>query len=137
MAPEPDSGEQSYKGLGWLEGRVTLITGGDSGIGRAVCLAFAREGADVAVSFLSEGDDAQQVKRVVEDAGRKALLLPGDLSVEAQCRKLVEDTAKRFGRVDILVNNAAYQGAAVERFGDFGQRGGAGRDGVTGGRLLA
>ncbi|WP_141594561.1 SDR family oxidoreductase [Myxococcus sp. AB056] len=119
MAPEPDYGEQSYKGLGRLEGRVALITGGDSGIGRAVCLAFAREGADVAVSFLSEGDDAQQVKRVVEDAGRKALLLPGDLTVEAQCRKLVEDTVKRFGRIDILVNNAAYQGEAVERFEDF------------------
>ncbi|WNZ63326.1 SDR family oxidoreductase [Myxococcus sp. MxC21-1] len=119
MAPEPDYGEQSYKGLGRLEGRVALITGGDSGIGRAVCTAFAREGADVAVSFLSEGDDAQQVKRVVEDAGRKALLLPGDLSVEAQCRKLVEDTVKRFGRIDILVNNAAYQGEAVERFEDF------------------
>lgn len=119
MSPEPDYGEQSYKGLGRLEGRVALVTGGDSGIGRAVCLAFAREGADVAVSFLSEGDDAQQVKRVVEDAGRKALLLPGDLSVEAQCRKLVEDTVKRFGRIDILVNNAAYQGEAVERFEDF------------------
>ncbi|WP_163784856.1 SDR family oxidoreductase [Myxococcus vastator] len=119
MSPEPDYGEQSYKGLGRLEGRVALVTGGDSGIGRAVCLAFAREGADIAVSFLSEGDDAQQVKRVVEDAGRKSLLLPGDLTVEAHCRKLVEDTVKRFGRIDILVNNAAYQGEAVERFEDF------------------
>ncbi|ATB45511.1 SDR family oxidoreductase [Corallococcus macrosporus] len=119
MSPEPDYGEQSYKGLGRLEGRVALVTGGDSGIGRAVCLAFAREGADIAVSFLSEGDDAQHVKRVVEDAGRKALLLPGDLTVEAHCRKLVEDTVKRFGRIDILVNNAAYQGEAVERFEDL------------------
>ncbi|WIG95105.1 SDR family oxidoreductase [Myxococcus sp. SDU36] len=119
MSPEPDYGEQSYKGLGRLEGRVALVTGGDSGIGRAVCLAFAREGADIAVSFLSEGDDAQQVKRVVEDAGRKSLLLPGDLTVEAHCRKLVEDTVKRFGRIDILVNNAAYQGEAVERFEDL------------------
>ncbi|WP_426757155.1 SDR family oxidoreductase [Myxococcus sp. Y35] len=119
MTPEPDYGEQSYKGLGRLKDRVALVTGGDSGIGRAVCLAFAREGADIAVSFLSEGDDAQQVKRVVEEAGRKALLLPGDLSVEAHCRKLVEDTVKRFGRIDILVNNAAYQGEAVERFEDL------------------
>ncbi|MCP3144211.1 SDR family oxidoreductase [Pyxidicoccus xibeiensis] len=116
MEPEPDYGEQSYKGFGRLKDRVALVTGGDSGIGRAVCLAFAREGADVAVSFLSEADDANHVKRFVEDAGRQALLLPGDLSVEAHCRKLVEDTVKRFGRIDILVNNAAYQGKVVEKF---------------------
>ncbi|GEN05396.1 hypothetical protein SAMN05443572_1011058 [Myxococcus fulvus] len=116
MSPEPDYGEQSYKGLGRLKDRVALVTGGDSGIGRAVCLAFAREGADVAVSYLSEGDDARQVQRVVEDAGRSALLLPGDLAVEAKCRELVEATVKRFGRIDILVNNAAFQGKAVEEF---------------------
>ncbi len=119
MSPEPDYGEQSYKGLGRLTDRVALVTGGDSGIGRAVCLAFAREGADVAVSFLNEGEDAKHVQRVVEDAGRKALLLPGDLSVEAHCREVVEDTVKRFGRIDILVNNAAFQGKAVERFEDL------------------
>ncbi|QSQ20185.1 SDR family oxidoreductase [Pyxidicoccus parkwayensis] len=119
MEPQPDYGEQSYKGLGRLTDRVALVTGGDSGIGRAVCLAFAREGADLAVSFLNEGDDANHVKRVVEDAGRKALLLPGDLSLEAHCRKVVEDTVKRYGRIDILVNNAAFQGQAVEKFEDL------------------
>jgi len=116
MDPQPDYGEQSYKGLGRLKDRVALVTGGDSGIGRAVCLAFAREGADLAVAFLNEADDANHVKRIVEDAGRQALLLPGDLAVEAQCRKLVEDTVKRFGRIDILVNNAAFQGPQVEKF---------------------
>jgi NAD(P)-dependent dehydrogenase (short-subunit alcohol dehydrogenase family) len=98
---------------------VALVTGGDSGIGRAVCLAFAREGADLAVSFLNESDDANHVKRFVEDAGRQALLLPGDLALEAHCRKVVEDTVKRFGRIDILVNNAAFQGPAVEKFEDL------------------
>jgi NAD(P)-dependent dehydrogenase (short-subunit alcohol dehydrogenase family) len=116
MEPQPDYGEQSYKGFGRLKDRVALVTGGDSGIGRAVCLAFAREGADLAVSFLNESDDANHVKRVVEDAGRQSLLLPGDLSVEAHCRKVVEDTVKRFGRIDILVNNAAFQGPSVEKF---------------------
>jgi NAD(P)-dependent dehydrogenase (short-subunit alcohol dehydrogenase family) len=119
MEPQPDYGEQSYKGLGRLTDRVALVTGGDSGIGRAVCLAFAREGADLAVSFLNESDDANHVKRVVEDAGRQALLLPGDLALEAHCRKVVEDTVKRFGRIDILVNNAAFQGAQVEKFEDL------------------
>jgi NAD(P)-dependent dehydrogenase (short-subunit alcohol dehydrogenase family) len=116
MDPQPDYGEKTYKGLGRLTDRVALVTGGDSGIGRAVCLAFAREGADLAVSFLNESDDANHVKRFVEDAGRQALLLPGDLAVEAHCRKLVEDTVKRFGRIDILVNNAAFQGQQVEKF---------------------
>ncbi|NMO23666.1 SDR family oxidoreductase [Pyxidicoccus fallax] len=116
MEPQPDYGEKTYKGLGRLTDRVALVTGGDSGIGRAVCLAFAREGADLAVSFLNEGDDANHVKRFVEDAGRQALLLPGDLSVEAHCRKLVEETVKRYGRIDILVNNAAFQGPQVEKF---------------------
>jgi hypothetical protein len=116
MDPQPDYGEQSYKGFGRLKDRVALVTGGDSGIGRAVCLAFAREGADLAVSFLNESEDAQQVQRITEEAGRQALLLPGDLSVEAHCRKLVEDTVKRFGRIDILVNNAAFQGHSVEKF---------------------
>ncbi|HZI12788.1 MAG TPA: SDR family oxidoreductase [Myxococcus sp.] len=116
MDPQPDYGEQSYKGFGRLKDRVALVTGGDSGIGRAVCLAFAREGADLAVSFLNESEDAKQVQRITEEAGRQALLLPGDLSVEAHCRKLVEDTVKRFGRIDILVNNAAFQGHSVEKF---------------------
>jgi hypothetical protein len=119
MEPQPDYGEQSYKGFGRLKDRVALVTGGDSGIGRAVCLAFAREGADLAVSFLNESDDAKHVQRITEEAGRQALLLPGDLSLEAHCRKVVEDTVKRFGRIDILVNNAAYQGHSVEKFEDI------------------
>ncbi len=119
MSPQPDYGEQSYKGFGRLKDRVALVTGGDSGIGRAVCLAFAREGADLAVSFLNEGEDARHVQRITEEAGRQALLLPGDLSVEAHCRKLVEDTVKRFGRIDVLVNNAAFQGQSVEKFEDL------------------
>lgn len=119
MEPEPDYGEQSYKGLGRLQDRVALVTGGDSGIGRAVCLAFAREGADVAFAFLSEGDDADHTRRVIESSGRQALPLAGDLALEATCKRIVEDTVKRFGRIDVLVNNAAYQGKAVERFEDL------------------
>ncbi|RYZ36921.1 MAG: SDR family oxidoreductase [Myxococcaceae bacterium] len=116
MSPEPDYGEQSYKGLGRLKDRVALVTGGDSGIGRAVCLAFAREGADVAFAYLNEGDDANHTRRVVEASGRQALALSGDMALEATCKKLVEDTVKRFGRIDVLVNNAAFQGKAVEKF---------------------
>jgi NAD(P)-dependent dehydrogenase (short-subunit alcohol dehydrogenase family) len=116
MNPRPDYGEQSYKGSGRLIGRVALITGADSGIGRAVALAFAREGADVAIGYLSEDTDAQETKRVVEEAGRTALLLSGDIAEPATCERLVADTVKRFGRLDILVNNAAYQGPSVEKF---------------------
>ena len=116
MQPEPDYGEQTYRGFGRLKDRVALVTGADSGIGRAVALAFAREGAHVAISYLNEHDDAQETRRVVEEAGRRALLLPGDLSEEAQCRRAVEETVKQFGRIDILVNNAALQGEAVEKF---------------------
>jgi NAD(P)-dependent dehydrogenase (short-subunit alcohol dehydrogenase family) len=110
MDPEPDYGEESYRGSGRLEGRRALITGGDSGIGRAVALAFAREGADVAISYLpDEQPDADETVRVVEDSGRKALALPGDVTSEAYCREIVERTAAEFGGIDILVNNAAYQ----------------------------
>jgi NAD(P)-dependent dehydrogenase (short-subunit alcohol dehydrogenase family) len=116
MTPAPDSGAESYRGFQRLTDRVALVTGGDSGIGRAVALAFAREGADVAIAYLNEHDDAGETRRVVEDAGRAALTLPGDLSDEAQCRDVIEQTVARFGRIDILVNNAAYQGPAVERF---------------------
>jgi len=119
MTPAPDYGAATYRGFGRLTDRVALITGADSGIGRAVALAFAREGADVAVAYLSEHEDAEQTKRVVEEAGRTALLLPGDLSAEAHCRSLVEQTVARFGRLDVLVNNAAYQGPAVERIEDL------------------
>jgi NAD(P)-dependent dehydrogenase (short-subunit alcohol dehydrogenase family) len=116
MRPRPDHGEASYVGHGRLEGRAALVTGGDSGIGRAVALAFAREGADVAISYLEEHEDAEETRRIVEAAGRAALLLPGDLASEAQCARVVRDTVARFGRLDVLVNNAAYQGRQLERF---------------------
>ena len=119
MTPRPDYGADSYKGLGRLKGRVALVTGGDSGIGRAVCLAFAREGADVAFGYLNEDQDAAETRRVVEAAGHQVVSFAGDLTDEAVCRQLIEDTVKRFGRIDVLVNNAAYQGKAVERFEDF------------------
>ncbi|AKT37284.1 SDR family oxidoreductase [Chondromyces crocatus] len=116
MRPRPDHGEDDYKGLGRLKDRVALITGGDSGIGRAVALAFAREGADVVISYLSEHGDAEDAKRSVEQAGRKAVLIPGDLADEGHCKRLIEKTVEAFGRIDILVNNAAEQGKSVDRF---------------------
>ena len=116
MQPRPDHGEESYKGFGRLTGRVALITGADSGIGRAVALAFAREGADVAIAYLSEHEDAAETRRVVEASGRQAITLPGDLAEEATCKMLVDQTVQRFGRIDILVNNAAYQGKAFQHF---------------------
>jgi NAD(P)-dependent dehydrogenase (short-subunit alcohol dehydrogenase family) len=110
MSQAPDFGEATYRGSGKLEGRRAVVTGGDSGIGRAVALAFAREGADVAISYLeAEQRDADETARVVRDAGRTALQLPGDLQDEDYCRSLVERTAQELGGVDILVNNAAYQ----------------------------
>lgn len=110
MEPEPDYGEESYRGSGRLEGRKALVTGGDSGIGRAVALAFAREGTDVAFSYLeSEEKDAQETVRLVEEAGRRALPLPGDIRDEDHCGALVDSTVSAFGGLDILVNNAAYQ----------------------------
>lgn len=110
MDPQPDYGEQSYRGMDRLKGKIALVTGADSGIGRAVALAFAREGADVAISYLSEDKDAQETERVVKAAGRKAILLRGDIADEAHCQKVVQETVKAFGRIDLLVNNAAYQG---------------------------
>src|ERR671919_2379052 len=109
MNPKPDYGENSYRGSRKLEGKAALITGGDSGIGRAVALAFAREGADVLISYLNEDSDAEETARVVREAGRKAVVAPGDISEEAHCRSLVERTVSELGRLDILVNNAAYQ----------------------------
>lgn len=109
MNVAPDYGEDSYKGSGKLEGKTAIITGGDSGIGRAVALAFAREGADVLISYLDEEEDADETKRVVEAAGRKCLLVAGDIGDESHCRKIVEKATGEFGRIDILVNNAAYQ----------------------------
>lgn len=109
MDPQPDYGEDSYEGSNRLAGKIALITGADSGIGRAVALAFAREGADVVVSYLDEHEDAEETQRLVESAGRKCLLVPGDISRAANCRSLVEKAVKAFSRIDVLVNNAAHQ----------------------------
>ncbi|MDQ1032618.1 NAD(P)-dependent dehydrogenase (short-subunit alcohol dehydrogenase family) [Streptomyces umbrinus] len=110
MDPPPDHGETSYEGSGLLHDRKALVTGGDSGIGRAVALAYAREGADVLFTYLpEEGQEAAETSRLVEDAGRKAVSVPCDIREEEQCRRLVERALDEFGRIDILVNNAAYQ----------------------------
>ena len=110
MKPRPDYGEETYEGTAKLQDKVALVTGADSGIGRAVALAFAREGADVLVSYLSEDEDAAETVRVVEDAGRKAVAVPGDVGDEEHCKALVERAVGELGRLDILVNNAATQG---------------------------
>jgi NAD(P)-dependent dehydrogenase (short-subunit alcohol dehydrogenase family) len=109
MNPDPDYGEESYRGSGRLAGKKTLITGGDSGIGRAVALAFAREGADVAIAYLSEDDDARETERLVKSAGRDCLVARIDISKADNCRNLIKQVADRFGRIDVLVNNAAHQ----------------------------
>jgi NAD(P)-dependent dehydrogenase (short-subunit alcohol dehydrogenase family) len=110
MAPNADHGEESYVGgSGRLAGLAALITGGDSGIGRAVALAYAREGADVLVSYLDEDGDARETCRLVEEAGRRALAVPGDISDEDHCKALVERAVSEFGRIDVLINNAAHQ----------------------------
>ncbi|MGZ3396546.1 MAG: glucose 1-dehydrogenase [Isosphaeraceae bacterium] len=109
MDPKPDYGEESYKGSGKLKGKAAVITGGDSGIGRAVALAFAHEGADVLISYLSEESDAEETARVVEAAGRKCVTVAGDISEEAHCRAIINRAVKEFGKVDVLVNNAAFQ----------------------------
>ena len=110
MRDKPDHGEDSYHGTGKLTGRKAVVTGGDSGIGRAVALAFAREGADVLISYLpEEEEDAQETVRLVQDAGRKAVTVPGDIRSEDQCQKVVSTAVEELGGIDILVNNAAYQ----------------------------
>lgn len=109
MEPVPDHGEESYRGAGRLQGRVALITGADSGIGRAVAIAFAREGADIAISYLNEDQDANETARWVEDAGRRAVVLPGDITQKEHCQHLVRQCLENFGRLDVLVNNAAFQ----------------------------
>jgi NAD(P)-dependent dehydrogenase (short-subunit alcohol dehydrogenase family) len=109
MLPVPDHGEETYRGSGRLNGRRAIVTGGDSGIGRAVALAFAREGADLVIAYLNEDGDAHQTQRLVEEAGRKALLIPGDLQQADHCRYVVERTVSELGGIDILVNNAAHQ----------------------------
>ncbi|MDY8108646.1 SDR family oxidoreductase [Fulvimarina sp. 2208YS6-2-32] len=109
MDPKPDHGEESYKGSGKLAGQAAIITGGDSGIGRAVAIAFAREGADVLVSYLDEDEDAEETRNWVEKAGKRCVLMPGDVKDEAHCSAIVERAVSEFGRLDILVNNAAHQ----------------------------
>ncbi|AGZ53092.1 SDR family oxidoreductase [Mycobacterium kansasii] len=109
MNPVPDCGENSYRGSGKLTGKRAVITGGDSGIGRAVAIAYAREGADVLVSYLNEHDDAREVARYIEEAGRRCVLVPGDLADPAHCRAVIDRAVEEFGGIDILVNNAAYQ----------------------------
>jgi NAD(P)-dependent dehydrogenase (short-subunit alcohol dehydrogenase family) len=109
MDPQPDYGEDSYKGSGRLADKKAIITGGDSGIGRAVALAFAREGADVLISYYNEDEDARETQRLIESAGRKAVLMPGDIKDPAHCRAIVQRAVQEFGGVDILVNNAAHQ----------------------------
>jgi NAD(P)-dependent dehydrogenase (short-subunit alcohol dehydrogenase family) len=109
LEPKPDHGEDSYVGNGRLAGLVTIVTGADSGIGKAVAVAFAREGADVVIAYLDEGEDAQGTIQVVKAEGRRAIGIPGDLQDEAHSRRLVEQVRDEFGRIDVLVNNAAFQ----------------------------
>ena len=109
LDPKADHGEKSYKGSGKLSGKKAVITGGDSGIGRAVAIAFAREGADVLISYLNEDEDARETAKWIEEAGQKAVLVPGDIQEEAHCKKIIDQAVDAFGQIDILVNNAAYQ----------------------------
>ncbi|MEU4570321.1 SDR family oxidoreductase [Micromonospora sp. NPDC023956] len=111
MRPKPDHGEDSYRGSGRLEGKRALITGGDSGIGRAVAIAFAREGADVLISYLGEEEDAdaRDTVRLIEEAGRRGIAVRGDITDESHCQSLVDRAVSDLGGLDILINNAAYQ----------------------------
>ncbi len=117
MQPRPDHGEESYQGSGKLKDMAAIITGGDSGIGRAVAIAYAREGADVLISYLDEHDDAGETAKLVQAAGRRAVLLPGDIQHAGHCRSIIDRAVAEFGRVDILVNNAAHQAT----FSDVGE----------------
>lgn len=118
MSPLPDHGEQSYLGSGRLSGKKVIITGGDSGIGRAVAIAYAREGADVLISYLDEDEDAEETKAWVEKAGRKAILVPGDIQYAPHCKEIIDLAVSQLGGVDILVNNAAHQ-ASFSDIGDI------------------
>ncbi|APY89596.1 KR domain-containing protein [Streptomyces alfalfae] len=120
MDPPPDHGEESYRGSGLLKERKVLLTGGDSGIGRAVAIAFAREGADVLFTHLpEEAGEARETARLVEEAGRKAVAVPCDIREEEQCRRLVARAVEEFGRIDVLINNAAYQMSQPGGIGDI------------------
>jgi len=116
MDPRPDHGETCYKGSGRLQGKRAIITGGDSGIGRAVAIAFAREGADILIAYLDESEDAKEVAALIEKEGRKAVLVEGDLRSADHCRGVVDRAVRELGGVDILVNNAAHQAT----FADLG-----------------
>jgi NAD(P)-dependent dehydrogenase (short-subunit alcohol dehydrogenase family) len=118
MDPKPDHGEQTYRGNKLLEGRTVLLTGGDSGIGRAVAIAYAREGADLVISYLEEHEDAEETARWVRDAGRRVVLVPGDLTEPGACESLVQRTMDEFGRLDVLVSNAAHQ-RTFDKFEDI------------------
>jgi NAD(P)-dependent dehydrogenase (short-subunit alcohol dehydrogenase family) len=118
MDPRPDHGETSYKGSGRLQGMKAVITGGDSGIGRAVAVAYAREGADILIAYLSEKDDADEVKALIEGEGRKAVLVAGDLQNPDHCRSVIKRAVEELGGIDILVNNAAHQ-ATFKDIGDI------------------
>src|SRR6266850_5140700 len=118
MNPTPDHGETSYKGCGRLKGMKAVITGGDSGIGRAVAIAYAREGADILIAYLDEHEDAHEVKALIEQEGRKAVLVAGDLRSPEHCRSVIKQAVEAFGGVDILVNNAAHQ-ATFKDIGDI------------------
>lgn len=118
MDPRPDHGETSYRGSGKLQGKKAVITGGDSGIGRAVAIAFAREGADILISYLEEQEDAEETGRLVEEAGRKAVLVAGDIQHASHCREIIDKAVCELGGIDILVNNAAHQ-ATFSDIGDI------------------
>jgi hypothetical protein len=120
MRPRPDHGEETYRGCGKLNGKKAVITGADSGIGRAVALAFAREGADVLIAYLNEHEDARETQRLVEEAGRKAVLMPGDIGAPSHCRAVIEKAVYELGGIDILVNNAAHQ-ATFESIEDISE----------------
>jgi NAD(P)-dependent dehydrogenase (short-subunit alcohol dehydrogenase family) len=118
MDPRPDHGETSYKGSGKLAGKKAVITGGDSGIGRAVAIAYAREGADILIAYLDEHDDAHEVKALIEQEGRKAVLVAGDIRSPEHCRSVIKQAVDVLGGIDILVNNAAHQ-ATFKDIGDI------------------
>src|ERR1700756_2334131 len=118
MDPRPDHGETSYRGCGRLKDKRAIITGGDSGIGRAVAIAYAREGADILIAYLNENHDAREVKDLIEKEGRKAVMVAGDLQKSDHCRLIVQRAVDELGGVDILVNNAAHQ-ASFKDIGDI------------------